>query len=151
MTMRHRKTSWYTIRQQPDLIDCKVMDKIPYFFNELPHVQLLFCVVACFSAPTNRGRCLLLWEAHWHQQRLDKVHTSHTATTVWTLSVVCTVSQSRFQVWRWVIHNNSSSSLVTVVRNHLHAGACAMYDSRGYYSKVDFFYSLRAFDCADTI
>ena len=46
--------------------------------------------------------------------------------------------------------NSSSASIVTVVRNHSHTCACAVFTSRGYYLRAVFI-SFRASDCAATI
>ena len=108
-----------------------------------------FFFAAHFCVATIRRQRLFLWKVRRHQQRLDKVRTRNTVTTV-RFSAVSTASQSCCQLWNESYSLDSfSASLVTIIRSYSHK--CAAYSSRGYYSWRAVFISLRAPDCTATI
>ena len=111
---------------------------MPYFFDQMPWLLYLFrCSFFCgyyWTTVTIRGWCLFFRKAQRHQQRLDKVHTSETvmvASHIHTQPLSPAVSRGNNS------HNTNSPS-TTVIRNHSHRCAQAVFTSHGYYSMAVF-------------
>ena len=79
---------------------------------------------------TIQGWCLFLWQAHRHQEQLDKVCMSNTVMLLDAFSGIYATS--------------CHQKLFT------HMCACAVYISRSYYLRVVFI-SFRVYNCAVTI
>ena len=60
----------------------------------------------------------------------------HAVTTV--RCCLCAISQSCCQLWKRVLQHEQpcSANLLTDIRNYLHTFVCAVYTSRGYYSRA---------------
>ena len=121
---------------------------IPYFFDLMLRLLFISLLVLCgyySRAATIRWRCLFLWKA---RRRLNKVHMSETVKVArhcqqytQPLSPVVSHENDSYNT------NSSSASVVTIVRNHSHTCAHAMFTSRGYYSRAAFIKSFRL--CGD--
>ena len=98
-----------------------------------------YSFTARFCAAIIRGWHLFLWKTQRHQQRLDKVHTGDTVTTVrhcqqyaQPLSPAVSHGIESYNT------NNSSASLVTIISNYSHTYACVTYTSHSYYLRTAF-------------
>ena len=107
---------------------------------------------ACFCAAAIRGCRLFPWKACRHQQQLNKTCTNNTVTAVrhcqwYAQPLSSTVSCGKESY-------NTNSPRASLAGNHRQklsqSCLCAMYTSRGYFSRVAFIL-LRASNCAATI
>ena len=87
---------------------------------------------------TSQGWCLFRWKAQRHQGRLDKVRVREMITVARHYQYAQPLSPTVSHGNDSYNTNSLSASVVTVVRNHLHACARAGFTSCGYYSRAAF-------------
>ena len=97
-------------------------------------IYLLFVLCGYYlRVATIRGRCLFLWKAHRHQQRLDKVGTSKTVTVARRCQLHAHPLGPAVSRGNNSYNTNSfSASMVTIIRNHSHVCVRAAFTSRSY-------------------